>query len=412
MEDLESRAPRRRGVWASFEVAGFRAFFLASLCIFSAVNALILVRGYLVFELTGSFAALGSVAMASVIPGVLANVYGSVIADRWSRRVVIQVGQACMALLALGVGALIATGRLELWHLIVSAGLQGGIFGVIAPSWHSILPEIVGMDRVMNATALNLGGMNTVRLAVPAACGYLLTLTGPEVAYLGIGGLLCMATLALGLVPRPDVAPPRPAGGGSDAGSLLDGLRYAGTHPVIWMLVLGHLAVSLLSQPFLHLLPGFVKDVLGGGPDLLGGMVSLSSVGALLALGVVASMPSRRRGWILLGGSVVTGGMLAAFASATVFWVSLPALAFIGAGQSLRNSLSHALCQGVVDDAYRGRVMGMLALQMHVAQLGTFVVGLAAEWVGARAALAGMGFALAVTSLVFLAAFGPVRRLQ
>jgi hypothetical protein len=73
----------RRRTFDSLSDDGFRWFFIASLAVFGATNSLIFVRGYLVFEITGSYAALGGLGLAGVVPGIFATLYGGVIADRW-----------------------------------------------------------------------------------------------------------------------------------------------------------------------------------------------------------------------------------------------------------------------------------------------------------------------------------------
>ena len=105
----------RRRTFDSLSDEGFRWFFIASLGVFGATNSLILVRGYLVFEITGSYAALGGLGLAGVVPGVLATLYGGVVADRWPKFRVVQVGQSLMAAFAFGIGTLLYFDRLLGW---------------------------------------------------------------------------------------------------------------------------------------------------------------------------------------------------------------------------------------------------------------------------------------------------------
>ncbi len=415
----------RRRTFDSLSDEGFRWFFIASLGVFGATNSLILVRGYLVFELTGSYTALGGLGLAAVVPGILATLYGGVIADRWPKFRVVQIGQSLMAGFAFGVGTLLYLDRLEFWHLLVSTFAQGGIFGMLAPSWQSIIPEIVGPQRLMNAAALNMGGMNVVRLVMPAACGFALGVTDTEHVYFAIGAMFAAAVLALARAHRvterqatdsagtrsPVDGPPPPASQ-SPIASMREGWRYVVRRPAVWMLLVSNVVFTFLSMPFMHLLPGFVKQVLGGGPEVLGSMMSIVSLGALGCTLFIASMRARSRGRTVLLGNAALGLAVVAFAFSESVWSSFPLLLCIGAGQSLRNSLSNVLSQTYVDDAFRGRVMSLVAMQMNAAQLGTFAFGVASETLGARIAFAGMGAALLVMSAWFTVSFGPMRRLQ
>ena len=123
---------------------------------------------------------------------------------------------------------------------------------------------------------------------------------------------------------------------------------------------------------------------------------------------------------VLFGGALQGAELSATYRTGLQRWdlaesfVDLPAgrVTLSGAGLALRNSLAHTLCQTYVADAYRGRVTSLLALQMTAAQAGTFLVGLAAAWLGPRWALAGMGLVLAAVSLGALALLAPLRRLD
>jgi sugar phosphate permease len=325
---------------------------------------------------------------------------------------------------AFGVGALLYFDRLEFWHLLVTTFAQGGIFGMLAPSWQSIIPEIVGPKRLMNAAALNMGGMNVVRLVMPAACGFALGVTETEYVYFAISAMFVAATLALSRadrladrttrhgLPEPassDVDTPEPK---RPLASLFEGWRYVARHPAVWMLLVSNVVFTFLSMPFMHLLPGFVKQVLGGGPEVLGAMMSLISLGALACTLRIASMRARNRGRTVLLGNAALGLVIVAFALTDSVWLSFPLLLLIGAGQSLRNSLSNVLSQTYVDDAYRGRVMSLVSMQMNAAQLGTFAIGMASEALGARIAFAGMGAGLLIMSAWFTLSFADMRRLQ
>ena len=400
---------------------GFRWFFIASLGVFGATNSLILVRGYLVFEITDSYAALGGLGLAGVVPGILATLYGGVVADRWPKFRIVQIGQSLMAAFALGIGTLLYLDRLEFWHLLVSTFAQGGIFGMLAPAWQSIIPEIMSPNRLMNAAALNMGGMNVVRLVMPAAAGVALGVTETEFVYFAISGLFALSVVALArahrvteTIRRERAAATRTAGPDSagPVASLLEGWRYVARHPAVWMLLASNVVFTFLSMPFMHLLPGFVKGVLGGGPELLGAMMSTLSLGALALTLRIASMRARNRGRTVLFGNAALGLVFIAFACAENVWLSFPLLFCIGAGQSLRNSLSNVLSQTYVDDAFRGRVMALVAMQMNAAQLGTFAIGMVSEALGARVAFAGMGLALLLMSLWFSLWFVPMRSLH
>ena len=170
-----------------------------------------------------------------------------------------------------------------------------------------------------------------------------------------------------------------------------------------------HLLVSMLSMPYLYLLPGFVKEVLGEGPGRLGLLMSIAAVGALAGSLAIASLPSKRRGLLFIGGVMVLGLSLLGFAVSRVFWLAAFTTLWIGVGQTVRTSLTAVLILANVEEAFRGRVMSIYMMEFALVSFGTFGVALLAGAVGVQWAFAGVSLGLiAVAGAVF--AFVPLLR--
>ena len=178
----------------------FRWFYLALLGQMGAMNMQMLARGYLAFELTGSFAALGLIGLANAIPMLALSLYGGVIADRFPKKRVLQAGQAVSALIALCVGLLLVADLLTFPYLLAAGAVQGVVMALMMPSRQSILPEVIGMERLMNAVSLQAAGMNLMRLMGPAAGGFLIAWVGAEALYFIMTAMYLIAVVALGPV--------------------------------------------------------------------------------------------------------------------------------------------------------------------------------------------------------------------
>lgn len=392
----------------SLQVPAFRWYLIASFGAFSAMTMQLLVTGYLVFVLTGSYAALGTVALADAAPGLLLTVYGGVIADRLPKRLVIQAGQITMAGIAIVIAVLLFLDVLQFWHLLVGAAAEGVVLALMMPSRQSMLPEVVGMDRLQNAVALNMGGMSAVRLFAPAAGGFLLAVTGAGYVYLVMAGFYLFSVVALFKVPAGSAgASAATAHAGSSRGGglrdVIDGFRYLRTNRTVLVLLLVNLAIVLFSMPYMFMLPGYVLDVFERGPETIGMLSSVAAVGSLAGTFVIASMPSRRRGLLLLAGSFAMGVGLIAFTLTAAVWVAAGAMVIVAVGQTFRMSLGNVLVQAYVDDAYRGRVISIFMMQWALASLGTFVLGIVTSIIGPQAALQSMaGILLVLTAVVLL----------
>jgi MFS family permease len=414
---------RRLGasVFDSLSHTGFRWFFGAMMGQMASMNMQMLVRGYLVYELTGSYADLGVVSLASAAPMILLSLHGGVLADRVKyKKYVVMAGQFLSAMNALWIALLIVAGMLSFPALLVAGVLQGIIQALMMPARQAMIPEVVGMRRLMNAVALNSAGMNSMRLIAPAIGGFLLAILNASWVYFLMTGGYLWATVLLVKVPRdPDPAfyEERESGPGGHRrresnGGLFDGIRYIMQEPTIRLILGVNVLLILMSMPYVFLLPGFVASVLHEGPDKLGLLLSFTGAGSLIGALVIAGLPPRRRGMLFLLTSLLQGVMLIAFSVSTWFWVTAPIMIVMGIGQAGRQSFSNVLVQSYTDDEHRGRVMSVYMLQFGLTSFGTFIVGVLASLIGAQVALGGTSVLMVVIALGVLACSPRMRNLD
>lgn len=392
-----TRAPRTFD--ALFEVPALRWYFASMVGNWSALQMQQVVRGYLAFQLTGSYAALGGVALANSLPRLALSLFAGVVADRSSRRHVMQIAQGFNLALTGVIAALLFADALKLEHLLITAALHGVANVFSQPARISLLPELVGTARLTNAIGLNVSVMNVVRLSAPAVAGFLLAWFGGAWVYAAMTVLYGLSILAMFPIPsrrpeRPSVKPHPGKGGVKEA------LRYLRGQPVLIMLLAVHLGVGLLSHPFQRLLPGFVSELLAADEReaawRLGLLLWFMGAGALVGSLKVASLPSRHRGALLLGSLALFGAALLGFSASTSFGPSVLAVILLGVGMAGRQSLSHILIQTHVSDAFRGRISSIMMLELAFDGVGVFLISLVAGEVGIQPTLAVLGVGMVV----------------
>jgi len=150
-----------------------------------------------------------------------------------------------------------------------------------------------------------------------------------------------------------------------------------------------------------------VDEVLSNSEDQtalrLGFLYTATGVGALAGSLVIASIPGRRRGKLLLYGTVLTGLMLLAFTRSETFWLSVMIVMVMGVGQASRQALSQVLIQLHVTNEFRGRISSIMMMEMGLTSFGTFGFGLLAAAIGIQQALGIAGGALIVVgTLVYV----------
>ena len=419
----------------SLQSRSFRWYFVSMFGNFGAMNMQMLVKGFLVFQLTGSYTALASLGLANAIPGLLLSLPGGVVADRLPKKLIQQVGGTLNALNSLSIAILLVAGMLRWEYLLANAAIQGVIQGLMMPARQSWLSDLVYPRQIMNAVALNNAGMGLSRMVMPTLGGIMLAVTDSYWVFFVITACYAFSVVTLAKVPaEPIEIPPEErlfsatsmgrgqgfAGRGGGHGAkgvggvrdLVDGLRYIAEDRTIALLLLVNFLMVLFSMPYMQFLPGFVKQVLDGGASMQGVLMSISSIGSLAAALVVASLPSHYRGKVLIIGGLVLGLALTAFSFSNVFWLTAVVMVFIGVGQSVRMALSNALVQTYVSDEYRGRVMSIYMMEMNLVQIGTFGVGLMAQAMGIQWALGLTSMSLVVLSLVAYAFMPRLRNID
>jgi MFS family permease len=235
-EDMTGR-PRRvatggvsfRKTFSALKHRNFRLFFFGQLISFTGTWMTTTAQGWLVYQLTGSKALLGVVAAAASAPMLVFATWGGWIADRYPKRSVIVATQTCSMVLSLAMAALVWSGRVQPWHIIVLAVLGGITMAFDMPARQSFVIEMTSREDLMNAISLNSSAFNCARIIGPSIAGVLMAQVGIAMCFL-LDGLSFIAVIAGLLLMR---LPQKKTQIESDAGSLgqaLEGFRYVWMH--------------------------------------------------------------------------------------------------------------------------------------------------------------------------------------
>lgn len=419
----KQRAAPLSRAFEGFGHVPFRWYMGAMIWWNAAMSMQMLVRGYLAYQLTDSFASLGVVSLASAIPMLLLSPLGGVIADKHSRRVVLQFGQIVSLVVAVVVGMLVLADRVEFWHLVVSSIAQGLTVALVMPSRQSLLPEVVGMGRLMNAIPLESAGMNLMQIMAPAAGGFMIDWIGAGWVYVTMAVMYATSVVMLFFVEpmsaeeleRSQLDAPANsfvdepsesgrAGSGRRLSEISAGFRYLTRDRTTLTILAFTFLASILAMPIRMLLPGYAAAVFGDDGSTLGLLQMGMGLGALVGALVLAGVRiGTNRGMLLAASAVVMGVSLVAFSLADIFWVAWIAILALGLGSAGRMALGQVLVQEYVQNDYRGRVMAIYMMQFSLMSVGTFAVSLYMEAVGAEAAIMTLGVVLILATGAFLA---------
>jgi MFS family permease len=353
---------------------------------------------WLVYQLSGSAVDLALLNAFRLAPIFLFTLIGGVVADRWERRSLLFTTQSVAMLLAFVLAGLTFTGLVQVWMAFVIATGRGIVLSFNQPARQSLISELVPRTALKNAIALNSATLNLTRVLGPTIGGILIATVGVAGAFF-LNALTFVAVLyGLALMQFPDRVPRRAKG--SMLAELSGGLAYLRTHPMLRTLVLLALVPMVLGMPYQTMLTIFASDVLRAGGAGLGVLTACSGIGAVCgALWVASRAQSVRLGQLMVYGLIGFGAALVVFALSGWFWLSVPALIAVGAGQQVYMASNNALIQTNVEEEYRGRVLSTLFLNRSMVPLGTLLAGFGTSLFGVQATVASMAVALLMLAL-------------
>ena len=402
--------PRWRDTLVSLKVPNFRLFTFSNVIAMSATWMQRIAQDWLVLELTDSVAAVGLTAMFQFAPMLLFGLYGGVIVDRYSKRMLLVFTQSIAGALSALLAVLAITGVVQVWQVYAVALVVGFVTVVDNPTRQVFVNEIVGPRHLKNAISVNSSVFQLGGLIGPAVAGVLIVAVGAGWAF-GVNALACAVTVVTLSQLRTSAlirTPPMPRG----KGQLRQGIRYAMNKPgILWPIVLlAFLSVFSLNMPVI--LTSYATDVFAVGAGGYGLFNSLVAAGALVgALASTRASTVRLRGVIMAGGA---WGLLQATCGLMTNVMSFGMLLVIqGVACLLFFTAANSLVQLSSNLGVRGRVMSLYVLVSFGGQaIGGPIMGWVVEHFGAPTGMVVSGLVPALAALaigVLLARRGQLR---
>ncbi len=396
---MASNRPGLAQAFSALAFADFRRF--ASSLLFTSLGAQLLQIAILwqVYELTGSALLLGLTGLARAVPHMILSLVGGVVADRFDRVRLIQVGQVGNAALVLWLAGLTLTGAIETWHLYVITVLNSALTAVTQPARTALIPRLVPPADLVNAIGLNATIQQTSQIVGPALAGVAISVFDLGPTYAINAAIYLVAMLAIVGIRTPAI--PAPEGREGPWQSFVDGMRFVGSRPAIVSLLALDVGATMLGS-YRALLP-LIATALGVGASGFGVLSAAPGVGALLGAAYILSLGNMRyKGVYTIAGVLGYCVALILLAIAPSFWLAAVASALLGATNSIQMIPRNSAILAISPDALRGRVEAFRSMLAGGAPpLGYTLSGVVAASLGAPLALLlGAGACIAFVGLI------------
>jgi MFS family permease len=407
--DSEAGEPRPVHQGSAFRHRSYAFYWTSRFVATFAAQIVSVAVGWQVYDLTRDPFDLGIVGLVQFLPSLLLVLATGAAADRFNRRLIMTIcllleGVVCFALLAL-----VWSGTRSVVPIFAILILFGVARAFLGPASQSLLPNLVPPEDLANAIAWNSSSWQIATIVGPVAGGLLYGLS--EYAAYGTALVLMIAaSILVMIIPKP---PQRMAGQRKSLAELFAGFRYVWSEKV----VLGAISLDLFAVLLggaTALLPVYARDILHAGPWGLGLLRSAPGMGALLVAAWLTRNAIRDHAGLIMFVFVAGFGFFTVvFGASTAIWLSVLALALMGACDMISVYVRETLIQLWTPDEVRGRVNAVNMVFIGASnELGEFRAGLSAAWIGAVPAVIFGGAGTMLVALLWAIWFPQLRKVK
>lgn len=398
---------------ASLHDPHYRLYWFSNALFFVGQGLILMGAQWLMLDLTSSRATLGLVGALQGAVLLLLSPLGGVLADRYPKRTILILARIVSAALFIAMGLLVLTGAVQIWHVLLSVVIAGGILAFTQATSQTYVFDLVGRERLTNAIALNSLGTSLFNVIGPSVGGALLASIGSEGTYLagGAGYLLGAAFLFFIPVLGKSIAPKRVTSFvRSTSDDIVEGLRFVRTdRTLLWILVMS--TIGFFGGALMTMRPVFAKEILDVGAQGLGWLNAAFGFGGLIGAVLVASIGARLKyaglaivlpqAWWMLGTLI--------YAVSSSYPLNLALEVGLGVGAPFFQAMLMSTIQIRAPAHIRNRVLTLHFMLFNLMNINWWVTGALADSIGDRQALFTMG-AVGLTFDVIILTFG--RRLS
>lgn len=357
--------------------------------------------GWLIERLTGSVGMQGLVGSLAQLPSLVLPPFSGAVADQFDRKRLLVLTQTLAMMQALGLSAIVFTGHVRIWHLIVFNVLLSAVNAFDMPTRQTFIGDMLeDREDLANAIAINSSMVNGARLIGPALAATMIAIVGEAGGFLinGLSFFAVIFALAAMRIPRHRrVSTRSPLRAG-----MAEGWRHVSRRGPIRLVLFVVAAVSFFGLPYQLLLPRFTRGVLGGGPAEYALLMTAPGLGAFCGALLLMWLGFRHMTVRIAGAPIIAGTCLAGMSLCHSLATASVLLFFCGFGLLLVLNSANTLLQAIAPPEQRGRVMSYYAVSFTgMAPMGNLVVPSLGEFAGIPVALQVGGAACVLAGIAF-----------
>jgi MFS family permease len=308
-------------------------------------------------------------------------------ADVLNRKKLILITQVVMMLGAFALGIFTSFEAANLAVIMVITFIMGTAFTFNFPAWRAIITDLVQHKDILNAVALDAAEFNLARFLGPLIYSLIIAVWSVSAAfYINAISFLAIIIALLLVRTKTPPSPPPPEGTIKHVKEIL---VYVWENRWAFNVLLVLLVASLFGLPFIALLPGMARDVLGQGAGGYGKLLASIGLGAVAAAPFVTWLNRQyRENEIIKLSALISGLLLVGFSLSRNVWLSAAICFGLGASFLMVSAAINTVLQSRVDRNMRGRIMSLYILVFQgLLPIGGIVMGILADRTSAPSVL-------------------------
>jgi len=377
---MSKRDTSKEDSFAAFRHSAFKRFFWARFLTATAIQILATSVGWQIWIETKNAWLLGLIGLVQFLPALILVLITGLASDVLGRRRVMGFAILLMMVCALGILILSFSGNFQPAYVLILLTILGVARAFHTPASSSLVVNVVPKADFPNAVGWVTSSWQLASIAGPSLGGLLIAISG-TIAYSSSAIVFCFAALLIFSLEKPDQQKETDP---TNWDTIVGGFQYILKEKII----LGAMTLDLFAVLLggaVALLPIYAEDILNVGAIGNGLLRAAPGIGAIITVILLVRFPIRNHaGPILLFTVAAFGAATAVFGISKIAWVSILALALVGAFDMVSVYIREILVQFWTPDRVRGRVNAVNGIFIGASnEVGEFRAGAMAGLFGA-----------------------------
>ena len=342
----------------------YRVLWISNLSANSAAWALIVARGWLVWDMSDSSLYVGLVTFLAMVPRVLIPPFSGYLADRFDRKKVMSSMFSLNLINSLILAGLVFTGDIQMWHLMILALIDGSVRSAQMPVGQALVPNLIPKEKLLNAIALGQATMHGARFFGPLTILPILSIAGLEWAFLlcsGFYSVSLLQTLRIKTVSKGDMDTQK-----GFITNFSEGIPYVYKHTKLRLIVFMAFLHCGFTMSFESVLPVLSVDRFGAteGNDFSILMMCVGAGSLISVFFLSGVVKESTKGRLFLNFGIISGLAPILLALSSTMPMAIFAAVLMGASQAGYMTLTHTMIQAITEDGVRGRVGAVYSIHI------------------------------------------------